>query len=103
MSILRREACRIGADVIVLTDIRQPDISSSCYRVTADFVQLEETEQISEEESTVEKRTAPDEEYYSEQAVNKRVRQRKGMQECLGIMGGVLGFIIGYMLCSPQF
>lgn len=105
LSILRTEACRIGADVIVLNDIRQPDLHSSCYRVTADFIRLEEGEQSSVEESTstIEKRTLPDEEYYSDQAVDKRVRQRRGMQQCLGIMSGVLGLIVGLALFSPKF
>ncbi len=41
--LLREEACRIGADVVVLRDVQKPGFSSSCYRVTADLVQSGDT------------------------------------------------------------
>jgi hypothetical protein len=46
LAILRTEACKLGAQAIVLRDIKRPGLTSSCYRVTADFVSLVDTTQI---------------------------------------------------------
>lgn len=42
-SILWDEACKIGADIVVLREIKKPGFMSSCYRVTADLVQSSDT------------------------------------------------------------
>ncbi|MBD3314349.1 MAG: hypothetical protein GF344_01065 [Chitinivibrionales bacterium] len=88
LDILRTEACEIGADVVILRKIRQPDVLSSCYRVTADFVRLTD--------STYVDRVASDEDYAPER-VEMRVQKRKAMQITLGVLGGVLGFVVGYL------
>ena len=42
LQILREEACALNADMIVLKDVKEPDFFSSCFRVTAYFVKLNE-------------------------------------------------------------
>ena len=37
VKMLKKEACSINADIIVITEERRPDILSSCYRCNADF------------------------------------------------------------------
>ena len=40
MAILLRESCSIGADMIIIVEEKEPGLISTCYRVEADFVRL---------------------------------------------------------------
>jgi hypothetical protein len=101
LRILRTEACRLGADVVVLYNIRQPDFISSCYRATADFIRV--SGETLTEETEVEQQAPPESDpYYSDAAVNKRVENKKAAQRVLSVVGFIVGFIIGYTLLSPK-
>lgn len=89
LKILRAEACKLGAQVIVLRDIKLPGIMSSCYRVTADFVSLSDT-------------TAMQDSLMSQQ-VSEVASPKKGngmvvLQVLAYAVGAVAGFWLGYTL-----
>ncbi|MBD3314188.1 MAG: hypothetical protein GF344_00235 [Chitinivibrionales bacterium] len=94
LEILRKEACDIGADVVVLRKIRQPDFLSSCYRVTADFVRLSDSTYVERIES---------DEAYDSTAVKRRVRDRKAMQVAFAVVGGVIGLTLSFVLASMKY
>ncbi|MBL8027498.1 MAG: hypothetical protein JNL74_13845 [Fibrobacteres bacterium] len=43
LAILQKEACSIGADIIIILEVDKPDFFSTCYRVEADFVKLKDS------------------------------------------------------------
>lgn len=50
LEILRREGCRIAADVVNVIDEERSDISSSCYRVKAQLLQKICVEEVTDAE-----------------------------------------------------
>ena len=83
LKILKDEGCQIGADVVVLKDIKQPDLISSCYRVTGEFIKLDSiATEIKESKE------------YSSQSI--AIREEKG--KSLSALGYILGFAIGFSI-----
>ena len=47
LSMLKVEACLLGADIVNLYEIKAPDIWSTCYRVKADFYKKTASDDVS--------------------------------------------------------
>ena len=91
MAILKKEACAIGADFVVITEESRPDLWSSCYRCEAKFYRFNQKEYESLLTNEL-----------SQTTVKKGVEEDKDKNGAvvLGIIGGVVGFVIGYSLFS---
>lgn len=89
LEILKREACSLNADLIVITEEKRPDFYSSCYRGQAEFYKF-----ISGEGAEM---PAMDEAYSPENVKERglRDRRRRGI-----IMAGsiTLGLITGFLI-----
>lgn len=83
LNIIKNEGCQIGADVAILSDIKQPDLMSSCYRVTGEFIKLDSS-----------KIEAKENQEYSQKSV--AVRENKSNE--LQILGYILGFAVGFSI-----
>jgi len=113
MKILREEACRIGADVIVLYNVREPDSRSDCYRVTADFVRQEEGEEYNGTAADTGNGTGnadhdapvlPDgDDELPEPAAGKTPGTFEEMRPCLSWGCSMLLVILGIILFTPKF
>lgn len=89
LAILQKEACSIGADLVVITQENRPDLKSSCYRCEATFFRMKK-----EEYKPLLKND------FQQEEVNARVTEDRSKNVAMGIIAGVLGFIIGYSLFS---
>jgi hypothetical protein len=89
LKILKDEGCKIGADIVVLKDIQQPDFLSSCYRVTGEFIKSDSTS--AEVKESLE---------YSPQLVDSREKNNAGLRVLGFIIGFAIGFSITYFLFS---
>ena len=91
LTILKKEACAIGADFVVITEENRPDLWSSCYRCEAKFYRFSQKQYellLTNE--------------LSQTTVKESVEEDKDKNGAvvLGIIGGVVGFVIGYSLFS---
>ena len=91
-----REACALGADLVNVTNEREPDLWSTCYRAQAEFVRFKNRDQA--------KLLVSDSKYAPELIIERSVkagkRNRQIIAACVG--GGVLGGLIVYGLTSPH-
>ncbi len=91
LNILRREACRLGANMVNITESQQPDMKSTCYRVTADLIRLNEALDIEKIESS---------EQFTQENIEEREETSKKLSRRImsSIIAYGLGFILGYLL-----
>ena len=85
LSRLIEEACSVGADIVNITEEKQPNWWSSCYRAKAELIRLRDREKLS---------TLKSDSRYAPRNVAERSREsRERIQEAVGagIMGGILG------------
>lgn len=89
LAILKKEACAISADFVVITEENRPDLWSSCYRCEAKFYRFKHEEYKSLLKNEI-----------NPTAVKERVEADKQNNGAviLGVIGGVVGFVIAYSL-----
>jgi hypothetical protein len=84
-----REGCMIGADLINITDEKQPNPwTSTCYRATADFLRFKDREKT--------KGLLSDAKYAPNLIVKRSAASGKRNEEVLigAVSGGLLGYVI---------
>lgn len=89
ISMLKVEACLLGADIINLYDIKTPDILSSCYRVKADFYKLNKANDVSTFSPSI-----------KDNAAGTKLQAVNAPSQILGYMSG---FLLGYLITSLLF
>lgn len=89
--VLKDEACYLGADVVVITNEKRPDVISSCYRCTAEFYRFSE-------DYIGENITSDDE--YRANRVTDRVRRDNGNNAIYAVSGFVVGFLIVFLILN---
>lgn len=89
LALLKNEACSIGANLVLLKEISPPDLMSSCYRVKADLIRLDDA---------IDPGKMSNSESLTEEAME--AREQDYMKTVLGY---ALGFAIGYGLSSLLF
>ena len=89
LEILKREACAVNADLIVITAEKRPNLWSSCYRARAEFYKYKPGEDMEE--------LAGDEAYKPEN-VQERVSQDQWRHTA--VIGGsaVIGVLLSFLL-----
>jgi hypothetical protein len=93
IKILKEEACVLGAEIINIKEVERPDLSSTCFRCTADFIKLNESINLSDLKSS---------DNYSEEKIDKRVKEDSNTQLLLNIGGFAIGFAVTYFLFSGK-
>ncbi len=82
---MKEEACALGADIVNITDEKQPDFWSTCYRAKADFIRFKNREEAALIESDP---------HYDPVKVRERSQETwRRVQAAIsaGIMGGTVG------------
>lgn len=93
IQILKKEACSLGANFVHIKSESLPGFQSSCYRCEADFLLVKESNQ-NELQPNIEN---PD----SVKIAPKEYSPKDKQKQVLGsIIGGTLGFILGYTLVT---
>jgi len=95
LDIFCREGCLLGADVINITQDKQPDLWSTCYRAKADFLRLNDREKAKKLYSDA--RCAPN------LIIDRSVKSSKRTREMIASMvfGGALGGLVTWEATSP--
>lgn len=91
MLILKQEACSIGADMINLTEIKRPDLMSSCFRVSATFIKLNESIAKDKIETSKE---------YSSEKIDKRDKEDSQKKTIYIITSIVVGVLVGWLIAN---
>ena len=89
LEILKREACSMNADLIVITAEKRPNLWSSCYRARAEFYQYksgEETEELAGSEA------------YNPENVQERVSGDRWRNTAVIAGSAVIGILISLLL-----
>lgn len=93
IQILKKEACSLGANVVLIKSELLPGFLSSCYRCEADFLLIKGIDS-SVEQPKIE----------NNESVNippKEYSPKDKQKQVLGsIIGGTLGFVLGYTLVT---
>lgn len=88
LEILKREACSIGAEAVLITSEKRPDFISTCYRCEATFLDVKGDFMSEKQEA---------ERLNSDTVVDDSFKEKANPLAVLGgILGGIAGFIIGY-------
>src|SRR6266540_1863204 len=75
LDIFCKEACALGADLIVVTEEKQPDFWSTCYRAKADFVRFNDREKV--------KALLSDAKYAPELIIDRAEKSKKRTREVI--------------------
>ena len=89
IKILKKEACAINADLIVITKENRPDLWSSCYRCSADFYKYKKSK---------EKILTPNTVSYKPEKVKERVSKDWKRNTIVAIGSVVVGALLGLLL-----
>jgi hypothetical protein len=89
--ILKQEACSIRADMINLEEIKRPDIGSSCYRVKAQFIRLNEA---------IAKNNIESSESFSESNISKREHKDAQRNTTYIIISVLIGALVGFLVAG---
>jgi len=94
LSILRKEACALGADVINITEEKYPDSWSTCYRAKAEFIRLRKSQSLTSLKSDPQ---------YDPWKVSLRSgethgRNQRAMEEIMRSISISLGVVVGGLL-----
>lgn len=91
LDIFAREGCMLGADLINITDEKQPNPwTSSCYRANATFIRFNDREKA--------KTLVSDAKYSPDQVIERTVAASKRTREI--IVGTVLGGAVGAVVVT---
>jgi hypothetical protein len=86
METLKKEACSIDADLVIITKEKRPNLWSSCYRCKADFYRF----------STPEAKLAyASHPAYDHSEVKKRVKTDRSRNTMIAIGAAATGFLLG--------
>lgn len=101
--ILKKEACGLNADAVNITDEKRASFISSCYRAEATFLKRKAETVANENKDDAEEEIGGlDEEAYQastdEISVSQRVASDRQRNAMLSAVGGILGFVMGFML-----
>lgn len=90
LSRLMEEACSLGADVVNITEEKQPNFWSTCYRARAELIRFKDRDKVSALKS--------DPQYARDQVLERSLETRKRTEAAIqaGIMGGILGGIFSH-------
>ena len=97
LDIFCREGSSLGADIINITEEKQPSVwTSSCYRATAQFLRFKDREKATN--------LVSDARYAPELIIDRSAKYSKRNREVLvgAVAGGLLGFIIVAAVTSPN-
>jgi|GEM_PF-1515569 len=88
LDIFCNEACSLGADLVVVTEEKQPDFGSTCYRAKAEFVRFRDRAKA--------EGLLSDAKYAPELIIERAERSKKRARDIIAasVMSGVLGGII---------
>jgi hypothetical protein len=83
-----KEACMLGADLVNITEEKQPDYWSSCYRAKAEFVRFKDRDRV--------KSLYSDVAYTPQFVIQRSLQSKQRNQEAIraGVMGGLVGGLI---------
>ena len=85
MDIFCKEACALGADLVNVTDEKQPDFWSTCYRAKAEFLHFKDREEA--------KVLLSDAKYAPDLIIDRSEKSKRRAREIIAasVMGGLLG------------
>lgn len=83
LEILRVEACVLGANLVNLREVKRPNLASTCFRCSADFIKLDAAVAPSSVESSSD---------YSDNDFKERVHKSKASRVLLYILGFAAGW-----------
>jgi hypothetical protein len=88
LDIFCKEGCLLGADVVNITEEKQPDLWSSCYRAKAEFLRFKDRNQVSNLRS--------DPKYAPNLIIARSVKANQRTEELITaeVLGGILGGIV---------
>lgn len=87
IAFLKEEAWSIGANVVLLDNIKRADFLSSCFRCTAYFYYVEGNEATPKQDGTTKQSDA-----------NISFQQNEANSILWGVVAAVLGFVVGFLL-----
>jgi hypothetical protein len=107
--ILKEEACLLGADVVQITNEKQPSFISSCYRVSAKFIKTNYTSSATKKNETAEVSDSEKDDYFNYKSENDNNpyneydanhKSSKSGSITLSVLGSIVGFAAGYLLVT---
>jgi hypothetical protein len=99
LAILRKEACALDANTVLITEFKEPSLMSTCYRCSANFYSIKTATQLadsSQAQSDQPKQPTPP-------IRSKELYKTPEPNPAAYILGYVAGFAIGYLLVSLLF
>lgn len=97
LDVFSREACALGADLINITEEKQPSVwTSSCYRARATFIRFNDREKA--------KSLISDAKYAPELVIDRSAKFSKRTKEVIAgaVLGGPLGAVIVGVATEPN-
>jgi hypothetical protein len=96
LDIFCREACMLGADLINITEEKQADLWSSCYRARAQFLRFNDREKA--------KGLLSDAKYAPNLIIDRSVKSQKRNREVIAgaVLAGPLGMIVVWTATTPH-
>jgi hypothetical protein len=96
LDIFCKEGCMLGADLINITEEKQPDLWSTCYRAKAEFLRFKDREKV--------KGLLSDADYAPNLIIERSVKSQKRTREVIAasVLGGVLGTIVVWSATAPH-
>ncbi|MBU2951229.1 hypothetical protein KO493_11020 [Tamlana agarivorans] len=89
IKILKKEACAISANLIIITEENRPDLWSSCYRCRADFYKYNDT---------IKRESSANDKIYQPEKVKQRVSKDRKNNTVVFIGSVIAGVLIGLLL-----
>jgi hypothetical protein len=96
LDIFCKEACALGADLVNVTEEKQPDFWSTCYRANAEFLRFKDREQA--------KVLLSDAKYAPDLIIDRSEKSKKRAREIIAasVMGGLLGGLVVSAVTVPH-
>ena len=95
-NLFAREACALGADIINITEEKQPDFWSTCYRAKAEFLRFEDREKAIG--------LLSDSRYAPDLIIDRSAKAGARTRDIIfaSVMGGLLGGIGVALISAPH-
>ncbi len=93
LEIFCKEACSVGADIVVIKEEKHPDDWSTCYRAKADFVRFKDRAKAVR--LVTDSKFAPDLIVSRSEASKQRSKEMLREAVMNGILGGLTGAMVG--------
>lgn len=88
IELLKKEACSVGANLVIITDEKRPDLISSCYRCKAILYRTEDIQNTETDQK------------YEQYEVNQRVKKDRKNNTVVIVGSVILGFTLGFFMFS---